>query len=111
MPLNHSSNSREIFHISKLALTNVRLLSDFENARKASEQVGDIVRQRLRSDKISEPFPLLHQATFLQFGYICLVWLWENARNNNDLPINETELANKVNELFDFHEICLIFMK
>lgn len=105
MPDRSSSESREIFHIAKLALSNVRLLNDFENARKTSEEVRDVVTRRLRSDRISEPFSLLHQAAFLQFGYICLVWLWENARHNDDMTIDEREIANLVADEFDFSNI------
>ena len=93
--------AREAFHMAKLALTNVRVLADFQSARSEAGEVSKIVEQRLERDKISEPFSLLHQAMFLQFAYICLVWLWEREKFRN----NQEELAERVAERFCFHYV------
>jgi hypothetical protein len=79
MTKNSLTEAREAFHVAKLALTNVRLLSDVEQARETSTDIAELVEARIRADELNSPVPLLHQASFLQFAYICLVWLWERA--------------------------------
>lgn len=74
------SSEREAFHVAKLALMNVRLLADVERARTTSPEVARIVDLRTQADRLQPPVSVLHQATFLQFGYVCLVWLWERAK-------------------------------
>lgn len=93
--------ANEAFHVAKLALTNVRLLNDIENARSTSAEICDLVKARAGKDGIRLPVSLLHQATFLQFAYVCLVWLWERARADQ---INN-ELVEIAEESFDFKEI------
>ncbi len=71
--------NEESFHIAKLALFNVHLLSDIESKRIQVPSLGNIVIERSRFDNVALPINLIHQATFLQFAYITLVWLWEQA--------------------------------
>lgn len=77
-------------HYVKLALMNVRLLNDIERARSSCRPIEDIVAARVRNDSIGEPVSLRHQATFLQFGYISLVWLRESVRKH--LPKDEAAI-------------------
>lgn len=91
-------NAREIFHFAKLALANVRLLADLEKARTTSTEIRNLVDKRMQEDSLLPPFSLLHQTTFLQFSYICLVWLWEHCKQHD----MKDEVANLAGERFCF---------
>lgn len=104
MTADSDRQARDAFHMAKLALTNVRVLADFQSARSEAGEVSNIVEQRLEQDNISKPFSLLHQATFLQFAYICLVWLWEREKVRN----NQEELADRVGHRFCFDNVEIL---
>ena len=90
--------NEENFHIAKLALFNVHLLSDIESGRPQVPTLDNVVIQRSRSDNVGLPINLLHQATFLQFAYITLVWLWEQAKLSESMP----EFLNGITQRFQF---------
>ena len=77
--------SRDDFHFAKLALFNTRLLDDIDRARQTAPEVAMLVSRRCLQDQISQPVSLLHQASVLQAGYICLVWLWELVKRANQV--------------------------
>ncbi|OIQ82477.1 hypothetical protein GALL_357330 [mine drainage metagenome] len=72
-------DARDRYHFAKLALFNVRLLGRLQSAGDGSI-VKNIIEDVARNNGMMETPSLLHQATFLQFSYICLVWLWESAK-------------------------------
>jgi len=78
-PNQDSLNARQRYHIAKLALFNIRLLERFQE--EGSDVVRDIILEVAKKNEMKETPSLLHQATFLQFSYICLVWLWESAKS------------------------------
>ena len=82
--LNQNENQNELrdsFHFAKLAQTNIRFLNDIQNSN--SGDVASLVEHRTREDNVvNGSFLFLHQAAFLQFAYICLVWLWERAKTS-----------------------------
>lgn len=67
----------DYYHCAKLSLFNVRLLCDLERARASEPVVDRLIRQRARSDSLSEPVSLMHQTTFLGHAYVMLVWMHE----------------------------------
>jgi hypothetical protein len=69
--------AREAFHVAKLALFNVRLLWDLQQASQSSCDLTKLIEERARQDHIELPVSLMHQSTFMQLGYVCIVWLWE----------------------------------
>jgi hypothetical protein len=69
--------AKERYHIAKLALFNVRLMDTLQNA---GTPVAEIVAKESVENGMNEVPSLLHQGTFLQFSYTCLVWLWESAK-------------------------------
>ncbi len=71
---------KDAFHFAKLALFNVRLLNDFELGRASVNDIESLIQRRCEHDNIATPISLMHQATFLQFSYICIVWLWEQSK-------------------------------
>lgn len=89
---------RNAFHFAKLALFNIRLLNDIEQARCNTPVLEELVIKRSAMDHISLPVSLLHQATFLQFAYICLVWLWGKSKAGESI-------APQVAKRFNFDEI------
>ena len=95
------ADERDAFHIAKLALLNVRLLSDLESATQTSESVARLIEARVRRDAIQSPVSLLHQATFLQFAYVCPVWLWERAKTSG----NEVAVIERIATRFPFDEL------
>jgi hypothetical protein len=95
------AHEKDAFHIAKLALLNVRLLADLEAATKTSASAASLVEARLRRDAIASPVSLLHQATFLQFAYVCLVWLWERAKTSG----NESAVIQKAATRFAFDDL------
>ena len=92
---------REAFHIAKLALFNVRLLNEFENARLRSKEIDELIEARAASDGIARPISLMSQAVFLQFAYVCMVWLWEIAKAER----SETEIVDLVQQKFHFDPV------
>jgi hypothetical protein len=87
----HSQAAVEAHHVVKLALMTVRLLDDIEQIRGTGHAIEEIIAARVRDDAVREPVSLLHQATFLQFGYVSLVWLRESVRAH--LPREAQEAA------------------
>jgi Arc/MetJ family transcription regulator len=76
----NTSQATEALHVAKLSLFNVRLLWQLEQARSSSDidrLVSDVAH---RSNVSLENLSLLHQAAFLEFGYVTLVWLYERAK-------------------------------
>ncbi len=67
----------DAFHIAKLSLFNIRLLSSMECERQASPNVAALVGQSIRANGLTAPISLMHQATFLSHTYVCFGWLWE----------------------------------
>ena len=96
-----SSSATEAFHFAKLSLFNVRLLSDIEHASKNHSEIARVIETRAERDSISLPVPLLHQAMFLQFGYICLVWLWEVSKANSGAQ----QIIDEVSKRFDIQGV------
>jgi hypothetical protein len=94
--------SPEKFRVAKLALFNVRLLHDMHWSD--DQGVRKLIEARQKKDKINEASSLMHQATFLQFAYITLVWLWEHA-----IKVEKTQdLAASVAGRFEFAKRCVI---
>ena len=73
-------DTKDRYHFAKLALFNIRLLNRFQHESEESVVLKIIEDEAQKNDMEKTP-SLLHQATFLQFSYICLVWLWESAKN------------------------------
>ncbi len=92
------NEARDAFHVAKLALTNIRLLHDIQQARDTSCEVADLVKARLKMDQLRPPVSLLHQASFLQFAYVCLVWLWERSKADHV----EDEVVRRAKNRFEF---------
>lgn len=90
-------DSRDHLHVAKLALFNVRLLSDFEHARHSSTEVSRLVETRADTDRVATPVGLINQATFLGIAYTCLVWLHEHAKESG-----ASDHATQVGRRFDF---------
>jgi hypothetical protein len=93
---------KNAFYVSKLALFNVHLLDDFENVCSVKPDIEEIIICRSKKDNIRLPINLLHQATFLQFAYICLVWLWE--QNKTEYKI----VSGAVEKRFQFDKTCKV---
>jgi len=93
--------AKDAFHVAKLALFNVRLLHDFESVSGQSEEIDRIIKSRSSYDNVAFPVSLMHQGTFLPFAYICMVWLWEiaKAEDNSDVIICEAQ------KKFDFSSV------
>jgi len=73
-------DARDRYHFAKLALFNARLLGRLQTEGHGSA-VRNIIDEEARRNGMLETPSLLHQATFLQFSYVCFVWLWESAKN------------------------------
>lgn len=86
------SAAREAFHVAKLALFKVRLLWDLQQASQSSSELAKLIEERARQDHVTLPMSLMHQSTFMQLGYICIVWLWEvsKAERCSDQILAET---------------------
>jgi hypothetical protein len=84
-------NARERYHVAKLALFNVRLLSTMQHSH--SEEVRRIIESEIKRNGFGSSPSLNHQGTFISFAYICLVWLWES-----------TKVAKLENELLEEFE-------
>ena len=69
---------RERYHVAKLALFNTRLLSTIQGSQ--SEEICNLVASEAKQNGFSSTPPLLHQGTFMSMAYICLVWVWESAK-------------------------------
>jgi len=80
MNMQPSQDARDRYHFAKLALFNARLLGRFQSEEGGSV-VRSIIEEEAKRNGMMETPSLVHQATFLQFSYICLVWLWESAKN------------------------------
>ena len=72
-----NQSAKERYHIAKLALFNVRLMDALQ---KSGVEVQKLIDIQAKQNGMQETPNLLHQGTFLQFGYTCLVWLWESAK-------------------------------
>ncbi len=84
------------YHFAKLALFNVRLLHSLQ---ESGRPVSDVVIKVAKENGMDEIPNLLHQGTFLQFAYTCLVWLWESAKLeklDNALLDNFPDVAKKL---------------
>ncbi len=68
---------KDRYHFAKLALFNVRLMHSLQ---EAGPPVSEIIAKESKRNGMVETPRLLHQGTFLQFSYTCLVWLWESAK-------------------------------
>lgn len=82
MNMQPSQDARDRYHFAKLALFNSRLLGRLQSEKDGSVVRSIIEEEAKRNGMMATP-SLVHQATFLQFSYICLVWLWESAKNAN----------------------------
>jgi hypothetical protein len=96
--INDIHAAREAFHIAKLALLNVHPLSDMENESQDSSEVARFIKKRALKDKASLPVSLMHQGTFMQFGYVCMAWLWELSKVERHSDKILAEASNR----FDF---------
>ncbi len=79
MNMQPSQDARDRYHFAKLALFNVRLLGRLQDEN--SSFVRSIIKEIAERNGMIETPSLLNQTTFLQFSYICLVWLWESAKS------------------------------
>ncbi|MBW1707361.1 MAG: hypothetical protein JRJ86_19740 [Deltaproteobacteria bacterium] len=70
------------FHIAKLSLFNMRLLSEVEDASHCHHDIKALKSEQCRLNNVSEPVSLLHQTSFLGHAYVCLVWLRECVKKN-----------------------------
>ena len=77
--MNSFKKTKESYHFAKLALFNIRLLNKFQQATDDDPMKKAIVNEAKASGMTEVP-SLLNQGTFLQFSYMCLVWLWETAK-------------------------------
>jgi len=71
------NTAKERYHFAKLALFNVRLMRSLQ---EAGPPVSEIITREAQTNGMQDAPSLLHQGTFLQFSYTCLVWLWESAK-------------------------------
>ncbi len=72
--------SKERYHFAKLALFNIRLLNKFQQAND-EDPIKQVIISEAKANGMAEVPSLLNQGTFLQFSYLCLVWLWETAKD------------------------------
>jgi len=86
---------KECFQIAKLALFNVKLLSELENIKH--EDLQKIIKDVHEKLNIEEKPDLINQSTYLQFAYVTLVWLWESMdiKDKDDFFIKLKARANK----------------
>lgn len=101
LQLEENVTAREAFHVAKLALFNTRLLSDLQNASQSSCDVAKLIEERARQDNVTLPVRLMHQSTFMQLGYVCLVWLWEVAKAEQC----SEEILAEAAKMFDFENV------
>ena len=80
-PSTDAQDVRDRYHFAKLALFNARLLGRFQEENNGV--VRSILEEEAKRNGMIEIPSLLHQTTFLQFSYLCLVWLWESAKIAN----------------------------
>lgn len=73
----HDQEVKVRYHVAKLALFNVRFIHRLQN----DPNTQSIIEDEAKKNGMENPPSLLNQSTFLQFSYICLVWLWEAAKN------------------------------
>ena len=78
-PSQDAQDVRDRYHFAKLALFNARLLGRFQEEN--SGVIRSIIEEEAKRNGMIETPSLLHQATFLQLSYLCLVWLWESAKS------------------------------
>ena len=85
----------ECFQIAKLALFNVKLLTELENI--GHEELKNLIKDVHEKLSIEEKPALINQCTYLQFAYVTLVWLWEsiNIKDKDDFFIKLKARANK----------------
>lgn len=95
----HMEAARERYHVAKLALFNVRLLSALQQVNNT--EINEFVTEVARTNKFGYVPPLLHQGTFLQFAYVCLVWLWESAKQTG----LESELLKEFPKTVERHGV------
>lgn len=89
---------KDSFHIAKLSLFNMRLLSEVEDASHWHKDIGNLKSEICRRNNISEPVCLLHQSSFLGHAYVCLVWLRECIKRNKQ---DEEDYLKRLSE-FDY---------
>lgn len=92
--MNNHDSAKERYHYAKLALFNVRLLNSLQNS---GQPVADIISKVAEENGMNETPNLLHQGTFLQFAYTCLVWLWESSK----IEKFEEKLLNELPDVAD----------
>ncbi|GAB3124306.1 hypothetical protein [Novispirillum itersonii] len=83
---------RERYHVAKLTLFNVRLMSEMQ--RSDDPGVQKLISSEITKNKLSPPVSLLHQGSFVSVAYVCLVWLWESVKIEN----KEKEFLDKIPE-------------
>lgn len=71
-----SDNFKSLYHCSKLALFNARLLSEFQDRRSDTDVIERIVIDQAEKQAVGlDGLSLRHQGTFLGFGYMSIVLL------------------------------------
>ena len=93
---------KERFDYAKLALFQVRLLSELQETTDSS--VSEVVSRVWLANNLPGKPNLINQNAFFGMGYICLVWLWESARSAN----RDSEIVHLVSERWDIPEGILI---
>lgn len=91
------ATAKDRYHFSKLALFNIRLLSKLQSS---GTDISNIIAQEALDNGMSEVPSLLHQGSFLQFSYTCIVWLWEVAKKGNyedKLLVEFADVSQKFN--------------
>lgn len=89
-----ATSAKERYHIAKLALFNIRLLHRIQIS--SNSEVRVLVEGEASKNGFNASPPLLHQATYLQFAYICLVWLLESAKQEGLENALLAELPNAI---------------
>jgi len=74
------ADAKERYHFAKLALFNVRFLDVLE---RQNSMIPPFIASEAKKNGFSDSPSLMNQVTFLQFAYVCIVWLWESAERTN----------------------------
>jgi hypothetical protein len=71
-------DARERYHVATLTLFNVRLLHEIQ--QNTSPELNALVTLVAEKNGFQDTPQLLHQGTFFQVAYVCIVWLWESVK-------------------------------
>lgn len=72
---------KQDYNVARLALFNARLLNAIQGSD--DQKIRDCIKEVGKGDGWVNTPPLINQSTFMQMSYICLVWLWESVKKEN----------------------------